>query len=447
MAKKTIIIDGVTYDLGADAENVDYTNASMQNVSNVDDALDHVQGKIDTLDGRVDAVENPQPTVTEYTEADCTEDNKRVYVNGSLDTNSNCKSSGYIDIPLGGKIYIKLTGYDYESNWGAAFYGYKEVSCYPQASTYDDEDDSDRHSFVSKVVSIEASSEYTEIPIPDNAIAFRFTHKKSNASYHTSVKIVVDRPVVEGDRKLKVASWNIGHFSKGKKQYSTITDETVDAMRIAYRKVFDAVSADFLCLSEFDEVFNSDAENSTPQSEILGNYPFYKIGEKHDFNCNAVFSRYPILATQELRMNKDVQYRYIKETTIRINGKLVKVVTAHFDETSNYVTQLQEIISYYADDPYVIIGADFNIHRGDTWGHASGAGSNVGYLNYQYLTDAGYTLINYDYLNIDNPLSASTADNIAVKGFAMGKREYIYEENVSENLSDHCMVACELVML
>ena len=145
-------------------------------------------------------------------------------------------------------------------------------------------------------------------------------------------------------------------------------------------------------------------------------------------------------------MKKEVQYRYIKETTIRINGKDVKVVTAHFDESQNYVDQLGEVIAFYANDPYVIIGADFNIHRGDTWGEYPD-GANTGYLNYKYLTEAGYTLMNYDYLDIANPLSQSTADNIAVKGFAMGKREFIYEEGVSETLSDHCMVACELVML
>lgn len=448
MSKKPYRINNK--DVVVKSENAVYDG----NISGVDNAQD----AIDNLDERVLELESAEPPVTPvtpdsdvteyvYTEADCTLTGQAIYTNAtSPQTKNGYNCSEFITIPPGAKMYIKMN-FTFSSSYPLLFYSHTNTG-----SNYD--------WMTGKNFYGGSLAEYTELVIPENAVAIRFNFPVS-ASNHISIKFVVE-PKMENVVKLRVAAWNIGHFGGGASS-SGITDDNVEAKRAAYRKQFDEANADIICFSEFDTVFNTDT-SSAPKDEILSNYPYYSVGTKGTYNCNAIFSRLPILQTQERYYQVAAQNRYVKEVTLKLNGKIVKVVATHLDfensaHTSNYVAQFAELIPLYENDPYVIIGADFNVHIDDQFGeYVDGSGTD-GYLNYQYLTEAGYTLVNCDYLMIDNPwrypagdshageLKGSYADNIAVKGFAMGRREWIYTEDVSNTLSDHCMIACELVML
>ncbi len=423
-------------DVVVKAENVLYNGSGVENVENVEQAIDSIKGEID-----------PQPAEYLYTEEDCTIENTGIYRNGGVGSNSGYNCSDYIPIPSDKKLkmYVKSDGMMYD--YGIYFYS-------KRTGTYQ---------FMNGTAVLDAFSypSWTEITLPDTADAFRFNFNKSGT--YVSIKLV-EQPVASTPAvKLKVAAWNIGGLSGGSSS-SSITNANADAKRAAYRKQIDECDADIICISEYSTVFNTSTSSQT-RSDIFANYPYCKLGKEETYNYNCVFSKFPILATREIDYTVRDMNRYIKEVTLKLNGKIVKVVATHLSEendahTTNLgITQIAQLIDLYADDPYVIIGADFNIHVTDTMGdYASNSGTD-GYLNYKYFTEEGYTLMNYDYLNIANPytypaghakagqLSNSTADNIAVKGFAMGKREYVYEANVSNELSDHAMVACELVML
>lgn len=423
-------------DVVVNADNVNYGN------TNVEEVLDDVIGRVEDLEeGGGSGGGDDAAAEFVYTEDDCTVENTAIYINGTVSTNNNYNSTDYIEIPTDKKLkmYVKC-------NYNLDVYG---IYFYTMRSG--------PTAFLSAIGGVGPYSGWTEVTIPERAYAIRFSAKKG---HHISIKFV-EQPVADTPSvKLKVAAWNIGGLSLGS-DYSNITDANADAKRAAYRKVFDNVNADILCISEYSVQFNtSPAPNTLTKDEIFCNYPYYKLGYKESYNCNCVFSKFPILASREIGYTVKDMNRYLKEVTLKLNGKIVKVVTTHLSEeptdgayahqVNKGIDQMGQLIDLYANDPYVIIGADFNIHITDTIGdYVDGSGTD-GYNNYKYLTDAGYTLLRFDYLDhsmLVNPLSASTADNIAVKGFAMGQREFIYEQGVSENLSDHCMIACELVML
>ena len=436
MAKKQFILDGTTYDIGADAQNVDYSNAGMSGVSNA-------KGALDNLDARVVDIENPNNIIVEeYNESACTEIGKYANTNGSEVSSNSYKCTPHIAIPYGVRMYIKT---DY------TFGGYVTI-IFQKANN--------SQTPLKVVSSGGAYSDWTEITIPNLARYFRFT-LTNDTTKHISIKFV--KQPSQFITKLKVASWNVAQFN-----YIQINDSNVDAKRKAYRDVFDGVNADIVCFSEFSTRFNrDDITNSKSQNEILGNYPYKKLDDGNDsYNYNAIFSKLRPIYVEKINFTSQTNgyTRYFYVATFRLNGKDVKVVATHFDfQNSTYSTaaqqaedntpQFEEIIALYADEPYVIICADFNVHKWDRNGtYVSGDGTD-GYLNYKYFTNAGYTLMNFDYLNIVNPVDYDAnnpdvigdhiADNIAVKGFAMGKREYVN----TGNLSDHLMVACELVML
>lgn len=446
MAKKQIIIEGVTYDLGAESQNVEYTNEDMDGVTSA-------KGALDNLNERIGNIENPaEPIVAEYTEAAATVIGKKVSAQGTEEDGSGYKCTPFISLPYGVKMLVKT---DY------AFSGTLCIVCYKSQGN------TSPH-VAGSIQSGGPYSDWTEITLPDNTNYLRFT-LPNNTSNHISIKFV-SIPSIDVV-KLKVASWNVEAWDEPRSQM------TIAEMRNAFREVFDRVNADIICFSEFRKLFDPN-DNSTPASkEILGNYPYQRIGaEGGGYNFNVVVSKLPIVDSRVIwfSTNTNNQGRYFREARIRINGKEVIIAAAHFDfqdqtyqteyqKSQHYEEQFKQIVLRYANYPYVIIGADFNVHKWDKNGvhkyispgvsdpnevYTSGGGT--GYLNYQYFIDAGYTLMNFDYLTLVNPKDGGTevgdhtADNIAVKGFAMGKREYV---SGTYGLSDHPMVACELIML
>ncbi len=457
MAKKQIIIDGVTYDLGAESQNVDYTNESMVGVTKA-------KGALDNLNERVGNIENPaEPIVAEYTEAAATVIGKKISVQGTEENGSGYKCSPFIATPKGVRMYVK-TDYAFTGTLSIVFYKYQG---------------NDVNAVASVVKTGGPYSDWTEIALPDNLRYLRFT-LTNNSSNHIAIKFV-EQPSIPDVVKLKVASWNVEAWDEPRGEM------TIAEMRNAFREVFDRVNADIICMSEYRKLFDYNDQNSLAENEILGNYPFKKIGIGNDsYNFNVIVSKLQIVDSRDFGFSTKTngsptpQARYWKEATIRINGKDIKVVASHFDyqnerhqtadeQAEHYEEQFKQIVQYYANEPYVIIGADFNVHKWDKNGvhkyispgvsdpdevYISSPGDENygkdGYLNYQYFIDAGYTLMNFDYLTLVNPkdggttIGDHTADNIAVKGFAMGKREYV---SGTYGLSDHPMVACELIML
>src|SRR5574344_1948377 len=143
--------------------------------------------------------------------------------------------------------------------------------------------------------------------------------------------------VIDGQHlcRINVASWNIGHFALGKKSDTKVSYAESEARKKAYRKLFNQVDADILCLLEYNPNFVN-ATDSTPaviaRDAILSNYRDAEIGNKYKYNCNAVFSNgIKILKTEEVMFKVMVQTRYYLVVTALLDGDVIKIVSTHLD--------------------------------------------------------------------------------------------------------------------
>lgn len=296
--------------------------------------------------------------------------------------------------------------------------------------------------YMKMMVTVKNNQPFPDINPADVFKSVKFRYKTGLATESLSKRLSdLKETKVDTLIKLRVLSWNIGHFSLGSRENSTITDSDVEQKRKQYRECFNRISADIVCLCEFDNVFNT-STNSTPDEEILSCYSYKSVGPKYGYNMNAVFSRIPIVSSRRYDFNSMGQHRYVQEVTYNIGGNEIIVVATHLDwDTKEHLTsQINQLISTYKNSPYVIIGADFNSTE-------ELGGAEL----FNAFVENGYTLLNHGYMgNIktyptgkENSVLESSLDNIVVKGFSMGAISS--EENIG--LSDHCLVYCDLYLI
>lgn len=240
--------------------------------------------------------------------------------------------------------------------------------------------------------------------------------------------------------KFTVVSWNIGHFALGKKKYTTIEYGDAEKRQKVYRGLVNNVDADIFCVEEYNPEFVM-ATDSTPtifaRDAVFAAYDKAVIGEKYNYNCNAVFSNgFKVLGSEEKWFSVMVQKRYYLVVNVLLDGDRVKVVSTHLDwnEKENGKAyrkqQMQELIDAFKNDKYVILCADWNAGTGD---------------EYDVFAKAGYQLANHGFMGDINTCGAGPnplhpCDNIIVKGFSVNNVEV---EN-RPDLTDHMLIKTTL---
>lgn len=236
------------------------------------------------------------------------------------------------------------------------------------------------------------------------------------------------------DESAIVATWNIGHFSKGSKPYSLISSSNFKKKITEYRSfVYDSINADILCINEYDEFFCKDSTGYVELTEkvLFDGYKNRKVFTKNTYVCNAMF------ANRKLKNAKmhDIEYNQIAKkdmprivwhyfvfSDIIIAGKRVKIVCTHLVNRApeHCNNQIKELISLCKAFDRVIICGDFNT------------------TNYTQFKEAGYKLAN-DGSIITFPSNSRALDNIIVKGLN------ITDVRVVKNaLSDHYPLVCRI---
>lgn len=243
--------------------------------------------------------------------------------------------------------------------------------------------------------------------------------------------------------KLKVASWNIGHFALGKGDDTSITSADYEEKQQAYRAFLNDVDADILALCEYNPLFVKATAGQpaiTARDAILGQYVDAAIGEKHSYNCNAVFSnglKTGKTTTQEFK--DKVQPRYYLCREFLINGIKVKFVVTHLDWNEREIgkdcraKQIEELIETFKDDHHVILCADWNTQAES---------------EYAPFIRAGYTMANNGYMGKvktwpAGPKASGPIDNIICKGFAVTGVHARHRPD----LSDHALIEASLTLL
>ena len=231
-----------------------------------------------------------------------------------------------------------------------------------------------------------------------------------------------------------IATWNIGHFSKGEKTYSTINSSTYKANYDELKKVLeDSINADVLCLNEYSEVFFSDGNKNDLITKDLffGDYDYSDIGPLLGYSCNSIFSRlklkrvkqrkFEISKTVAEKMPRAENY-YFLESDLYFNDIKVKLVCAHTTSSANAVSQSQisELLNRYRDEERVIMCGDWNTQ------------------DFSLFKNGGYIIGNNGSLKTF-PGKGYALDNIVVKGLEISDVRI-----VRTNLSDHFPLVCRI---
>lgn len=253
--------------------------------------------------------------------------------------------------------------------------------------------------------------------------------------------------------KLRIASWNVGNFSLGASGDPTITPSNFDTMRAKWRQAINNLGADVLCCCEYNTNFmdaqgGSDAVTARDAVFTDDVLAYAKIGPEvqNTYMQTAIFGNIDLESSQIITFAHHAQpNKYYQVSTAHLNGLLVKIVAVHLDygtssaaDDSGRVArrqQMEELITAFASDDYVIICGDFNV--------------NYHYeSDYDLFTAAGYKMVNHGYLGDiytypagDSPSYA--LDNIVFKGFVANKIDILNDAT----LSDHAAIFADLTLI
>ncbi len=289
---------------------------------------------------------------------------------------------------------------------------------------------------------VSTSEDTVTLRIPDNArYLYVFYKNTTSNAYPSEIKFTKETYSEDSASSVRIATWNIGHFSDGKKSNSTLEDGQV-AMQGDYFRDYinNAVNADVIFLNEYSKKFT---KNSYLAKDIVfGEYSTVYEGEQRNYSCNAVYSKIEISAPElhEFECNKtaptistkgpEPEDYYFVTTDLVIDGETVKLVSVHlaFDGEGSknvVINQLKELIAYCDQYERVVLLGDWNINS---------------FAEFGIFTDAGYTLANTDE-RMPTYNSGSSLDNIVYKGvnvtdFALA----------GTDLSDHYALYCTITV-
>ncbi len=230
-----------------------------------------------------------------------------------------------------------------------------------------------------------------------------------------------------------VATWNIGHFSKGQKDHSTISAQDYQKMQGEFKSfIYDSLKADVLCINEYEERFCSDSLKDVileTDKVLFDGYRTGQVFKKNRFVCNAFFSKgkvknaimepfvYNFYAKEE---NPVIDWHYYTMADIFIQRKKVKLVCTHLVTSSerHRQNQIKELLKVCENYERVIICGDMN-----TW-------------DFSRFKKAGYSSAT-DGKVVTFPSKSYSLDNIFVKGLTISNVRVC-----KTNLSDHYAVKC-----
>jgi len=290
---------------------------------------------------------------------------------------------------------------------------------------------------------IYSSKKSATLDIPDNA-RYLYIYHNSKEDYYlpSGVKFFNKSVIPETGASLRIATWNIGHFSMGKKPDSTITDANYTASGEKYRSfIQNGLDADIIALQEYSAKFTP--SYGTAES-LFSNYSFCKEGVQSRYSCNAIFAKRPIsnIQAHEFACNKTATIThtnliaatdyYYMTADVKIGGETVKLVTAHlaFDNNKKPDTvnlnQIKELIEVFKDEERVVFVGDWNAKVFST---------------FDLFTDAGYTLANTDSTLYTINNGNLSLDNIIYKGVKVSDFTLC-----GSDLSDHYALSCTVTL-
>lgn len=250
-------------------------------------------------------------------------------------------------------------------------------------------------------------------------------------------KDTLDAKVDTTRAELVLVSWNIGHFSGGKKKLSTISQEVFSDKLEEYKKfVYEELSPDVICINELSPEFGKDTHGEIHLAEeaVFGGFDKRAVGEQRSYSCNAIFSKADIknFKTNDFKSSEtkgaDVVYAgnyYYLSADLYIGEEEVKLVCLHLVPHAPKFRkmQMEELIKKFDKFDRVIMCGDWNAAGKDAM---------------DIFIKAGYTLAN-DGSIATYSRKMTPLDNIVVKGLNVSD-----VRTVETKLSDHYPLICKI---
>ena len=230
-------------------------------------------------------------------------------------------------------------------------------------------------------------SETVTLRLPENARYLYVTYRNGDALYlPASLKFTKsgETPSVNAN-SVRLATWNIGHFSMGVHTYSKVGTADYTAKLEAYKNYLGAIDADVITLNEYSANFTDPSKNSAATSltlaktTVFSDYPIAFEGSQSRYSCNAIYAKAGLTNIEQhvFECNKNAtithtnaikasDYYYIT-ADLNVGGVTVKIVTAHlaFDEKKNpdtvNINQMKELIEYCKNYDRVVLMGDWNV--------------------------------------------------------------------------------------
>lgn len=238
------------------------------------------------------------------------------------------------------------------------------------------------------------------------------------------------------DNSVVLATWNIGHFSKGSKRNSTITADIYEGKLSAFRDIiYKNLSPDILCINEFSTGFGQDEaeEEQSSVSVLFDGFKIKEVFEQIDYCCNAIFSNFKIRHVKKKNFKCSQSYineiptadnYYYVSGVIKIRNEKIRIVCTHLipkvDNAELRSKQIGELIDLHNRYDKVIMCGDWNTSI------------------FTAFKNAGYSLAN-DKEIVTFPSKSSFLDNIITKGLKISDVRAI-----ETDLSDHYPLVCKI---
>lgn len=246
--------------------------------------------------------------------------------------------------------------------------------------------------------------------------------------------------------KLRIAHWNIGHFSLGANDNSSITHEQYPEMRQKWAEAINSINADImLCCEYSNNIVNASGSDEaiSARDTIFSIYKYAWTSlapSETSLLASAIFSNHKMYRVSAVPFaHRSTPGRHYYVGTLLIGGTIIKIVETHLDlhgngsdADTNRALQIQQLIDDFADFDHVVIGGDFNVNSTS---------------EYDAFVEAGYQMANLGYLGRINTHPSGTPttplDNIMCKGMAINGIKIVNEET----LTDHCCIYADFTLI